>query len=227
MVNMLVPAPLLPNFEKRLVRGHFRGICHEVFEMVWNSSGRPQISLSQLHPAGSTATATNDHCCSGTRINGGQSVAYQNDTEFLSMLSHSKSENAEMIAKVSTQTLLTTLLIGSFGDSNLGLCTTWSAAKAPTHAECHTRTDDKDELPNLGPATKFHTKKISKRIICLCWISLKSLVAWHHWGTPVSLEDEFRLIKHQGLLSLWQRCQPGPLVGANVGRSSAYKPPYK
>ena len=132
MVDMLVPAPLLPNFEKRLVRGHFRGICHEVFEWFetadlityhqHNDIGRPQISLSQLHPA-LPATATNDHCCSGTRINGGQSIAYQNDTEFLSMLSHPKSENAEMIAKVSTQTLLTTLLIGSFGDSNLGLCT--------------------------------------------------------------------------------------------------------
>ena len=212
-----------------------------------NDIGRPQISLSQLHPA-LPATATNDHCCSGTRINGGQSVAYQNDTKFLSMLSHPKSENAEMIAKASTQTLLTTLLIGSFGDSNLGLCTIWSAAKTPTHAECHTRTDDKDELPNLGPATKFHMRsyqedfqiKLGIKIniyiyyiiiyndIYLCWIRLKSTqVSWHHWGTPVSLEDEFRLIKHRGRLSLWQRCQPGPLVGANLGRSSAYKPPYK
>ncbi len=99
-VDMLVPAALLPNFEKSLVLGGFDGIFHGIwmvlhirpnYQLSWiisiihaqyqhNDIGRPQISLSQLHPA-LPDTATNGQCCSGTRMNWGQSVAYQNDSE--------------------------------------------------------------------------------------------------------------------------------------------------
>lgn len=87
------------------------------------------------------------------------------------------------------------------------------------------------EVANENVQTVLKNRKIYVYIyIYLCWIRLKSLVASHHWGTPVNLEDELRLIKHRGLLRLWQRCQPCWSQFRRIHSTSFqrhYKPPYK
>ncbi len=80
-----------------------------------------------------------------------------NDTEFLSTLSHPKSEyrNEDICNKYSNSS-------HNSPHRFLPRFQSWhhlisSEGTGTAHAECHTRTDDKDELPNLGPGLENFT----------------------------------------------------------------------